>query len=255
MSSLSKMTAQHPWLLTLLWLLSGIVVKSAETPYFELRLYDITTNKLTPVLERFREAVEPIRQKHGIKTIGYWTATTTNGTHLVYLMTGADRASFQRAEKAFGNDAAFQAAYRTSLQKYGQTVDKITSLTLVPSNSKSDFTPRSPARAFELRLYSILPNQLDAFRRRWDEHAVPIYQRHGIQSLGGWVAVQKDAQDHELFVCLLAGESFAGIQKSIREFHQDPEWQQVQKETEKNGPLRSGVTTYQLTPTDFSSLR
>ena len=43
----------------------------APESYYELRLYTVTSNKLDAVLERFRETVEPVRRKHGIKTVGY----------------------------------------------------------------------------------------------------------------------------------------------------------------------------------------
>ena len=47
----------------------------------------------------------------------------------------------------------------------------------------------------------------------------------------------------------------SAIQKSIGEFHKDPEWQRVEKETEKDGKLRSGVEAFKLLPTDFSLIQ
>ena len=35
----------------------------------------------------------------------------------------------------------------------------------------------------------------------------------------------------------------------------DFDWIRVEKETEANGKLRSGVTAYKLTPADFSALK
>ena len=46
----------------------------------------------------------------------------------------------------------------------------------------------------------------------------------------------------------------APFEKSIGAFHKDPEWQRVEKETEKDGKLRSGVTAYKIAPADFSNL-
>ena len=37
------------------------------------------------------------------------------------------------------------------------------------------------------------------------------------------------------------------------EFHKDAGWIRVEKETEAGGKLRSGITAYKLTPTDFSA--
>ncbi len=83
----------------------------------------------------------------------------------------------------------------------------------------------------------------------------PTRSRHGLHSLGWWVAEKKDADGHDQSVSLLAGESVEMIQKSIGAFHKDAEWQRVEKGTEKDGKLRSGVEALKLTPTNFAALR
>ena len=69
-------------------LLAGIAsLPAAETPapnYYELRIYDVTSNKLDGVVERFSETVNPVRQKHGIECFGYWTSRSTNGDKFIY---------------------------------------------------------------------------------------------------------------------------------------------------------------------------
>ena len=225
--------------------------------YFELRLYTVTSNKMDGVLERFRETVEPVRQKHDIKTVGYWSAPgTTNGGTFAYLMTAASKEELQKQEKEFGADPDFQKGYAASNQKHGKTVDKIVTLPLtVDATAKLNFAASVKPRAFDLRIYSVLPGKLDAFRNRWRDFAVPIYERNGLHSVGWWVTEKKDADGHDQLICLLAGENIAAIQKSIGAFHQDAEWQRVEKETEKDGKLRGGIEAFKLTPADFSTLR
>ena len=225
--------------------------------YFELRLYTVTSNKMDGVLERFRETVEPVRQKHDIKTVGYWSAPgTTNGGTFAYLMTAASKEELQKQEKEFGADPDFQKGYAASNQKHGKTVDKIVTLPLtMDATAKLNLAASVKPRAFDLRIYSVLPGKLDEFRNRWRDYAVPIYERHGLHSIGWWVAEKKDAEGHDQYICLLAGDSVQSIQKSISEFHQAAEWQRVEKETEQDGKLRSGVTAHKLIPTDFSKLK
>ena len=228
-----------------------------QRSYFELRLYTVTSNKLDGVLERFRETVEPVRRKHGIRTLGYWSAPgTTNGGAFAYLMTAVSKVELQRQEKEFGADPDFQKGYAASNAKHGQTVDRIVALPLgMDPTAKLDFTAAPQARAFDLRIYSIQPGKLDAFRSRWRDFAVPIYERHGLHCVGWWVAEPKDAEGHDQFVCLLAAESSGAIVKSIAAFHADPEWQRIEKETERDGKLRSSVTALKLTPAEFSPLK
>ena len=224
--------------------------------YFELRLYSVTSNKLGGVLERFRDTVEPVRRKHGIDTVGYWTSGTTNGDKFIYLMTAASKQEMQFREKEFGADAQFKEGYAASNAKYGKTVDAILALPLsAPADAKFDFTANQKLRVFELRIYSVPPGKLDAFRNRWRDSAVPIYDRHGLHSIGWWLADTRDAEGNNQFVAILAGESLESIQKSITAFHQDPEWQRIEKETERDGKLRSGVEALRMLPTDFSSLK
>ena len=224
--------------------------------YYELRLYSVTSNKLDGVLERFRETVESVRRKHGITTVGYWTAATTNGDKFIYLMTAASSEELKKQEKEFGADPQFKEGYAASNKKHGKTVDKIVTLPLgVDATTKFDFAASVKTRVFDLRIYSVLPGKLDAFRNRWRDFAVPLYERHGLHSLGWWVADKKDAEGHDQFVCLLTGESVEAIQKSIGEFHKDADWQRVEKETEKDGKLRSGVEAFKLRAADFSALK
>ena len=248
-------------LLTILLAVVAVTLARAEQAevarYYELRLYTVTSNKMAGVMERFRDTVEPVRRKHDIKTVGYWSAPgATNGGTFAYLMAAASKEELQKQEKEFGADPDFKKGYAASNEKHGKTVDKIATLPLtVDASAKFDFTSANPARAFDLRIYSVLPGKLDAFRNRWRDFAVPIYECHGLHSIGWWVAEQKDADGNHQFVCLLAGESIPAILKSISEFHQDANWIRVEKETEAGGKLRSGVTAYKLTPTDFSACK
>jgi hypothetical protein len=239
------------------WCLNLRVTVAAEAPaYYELRIYDVTTNKLDAVLERFRDTVEPVRRKHGINTLGYWTASTTNGEKFVYLIEAASKEQLQEREKEFGADPQFQKGYAASNQEHGKTVDAIRVLPLNPApEAKFDFTGGSASRAFELRIYSVLPGKLEPFAARWRDFAVPVYERHELHSIGWWISERKDGEGHDQFVCLLAGDSPVGIQQSIDAFHGDAEWKRVESEIEREGKLRGTVETLKMSATDFSRLR
>lgn len=256
METMKRLHRLH-WLLLSVLALSVTRVAADPSGYFELRIYTVTSNKMDGVLERFRDTVDPVRRRHGINTLGYWSAANaTNGGTFAYLMRAATREALQQQEKAFGADPEFQKGYAASTAKHGKTVDRILSMALRTDETAAfDFKSAQPGRAFDLRIYSILPGKLEAFRNRWRDVAVPIYERHGMHSVGWWVAEQKDADGHDQFICLLAGGSVEAIQKSISEFHQDADWIRLERETEANGKLRSSVTSFKMTPTPFSALR
>ena len=246
----------------ILWVATIVLPARGETtpveplPYFELRIYDVTTNKLAGVLERFRETVDPVRRRHGICAVGYWTAASPTGEKYVYLMKAANAADLATREKAFSADSDFQSGFAASNRKHGKNIEKITTIPLITDNTAQfSFAPSDPARTFELREYSVPAAKLAAFRARWQDHAIPIYARHGLQSIGWWQAAKPDPTGSETFICLLAGASPAAIQKAIADFHADPEWRAITEQTEKDGPLRNGVAVLTLHPTEFSALK
>ena len=244
------------WVTTTALPAHGQTPPAEPPPYFEIRIYDVTTNKMDGVLERFRETVDPIRRRHGICAVGYWTAITPTGEKYVYLMKAASAADLATREKAFGADPDFQAGFAASNRKHGKTLDHITTIPLITDPAAQfNFTPTDPFRTFELRQYSVPAAKLAAFRARWRDHAIPIYARHGLQSIGWWQAAKPDPTGRETFICLLAGTSPAAIQKAIADFHADPEWRAITEQTEQDGPLRDGVVTLTLRPTEFSALR
>jgi putative membrane-bound dehydrogenase-like protein len=225
--------------------------------YFELRLYSVTTNKMEAVLERFRDTVEPVRRKHGIKTLGYWTApSTSNGGTFAYLLSAATKEELEKQERDFGADPEFRKGYAESERRHGRTVDGIVTLPLTAdASAKYDFTAGNTMGAFDLRVYSVPPGKLDTFRSRWRDFATPIYERHGLHSVGWWVAEKKVGGGDDQFVCLLGAGSVDAIGKAIAAFHADPEWQRVERETERDGPLRSRVEAFKLKPADVSNIK
>ena len=97
--------------LLLMAVMASQAAEPAQFGYFELRVYTVTSNKMDGVLERFRETVEPVRRKHGIKTVGYWSAPgTTNGGTFGYLMAAASKEELRKQEKEFGADPNFAVA-------------------------------------------------------------------------------------------------------------------------------------------------
>lgn len=64
-----------------------------------------------------------------------------------------------------------------------------------------------------------------------------------------------DSDGHDQFVCQLASGGIQKIQRAIGDFHKDLEEIRIEKESEANSQLRSGVTAYKLLPADFSPMK
>src|SRR5687768_12299837 len=44
---------------------------------------------------------------------------------------------------------------------------------------------------FELRVYTAAPGKMDALNKRFREHSLKFFEKHGIKSVGYWTAVDE----------------------------------------------------------------
>ncbi len=54
---------------------------------------------------------------------------------------------------------------------------------------------------------------------------------------------------------MLAFDDVAHLDSAWKNFREDPEWQRVVAETERDGPLVTRLTNMILTPTDYSPMK
>lgn len=106
------------------------------------------------------------------------------------------------------------------------------------------------ARFFELRIYYAAPGKLDAMNARFRDHALRLFERHGMTNIGYWMPLANTEGD---LIYLLAYPGREAREKSWKEFYADPEWQAAFKESEKDGQLVAKYESIYLTAADFSS--
>ena len=106
---------------------------------------------------------------------------------------------------------------------------------------------------YELRTYDAHPGKLDDLSRRFADHTLTLFDRHGIKSVGYWTDA-KDAASNRL-TYLLAFESEEQYKAAWASFIADPDWKAVREETEADGPLVETISSTLLRPTDYSPLR
>lgn len=114
--------------------------------------------------------------------------------------------------------------------------------------------PASATRVFELRTYTSPPGRLPDLHRRFREHTLALFARHGMTNVGYWTP-QDSARRDNTVVYLLAYPSRDAARASWAAFGRDPEWRRVQAASEANGPIVARVESVFLEPTDFSPMR
>jgi len=103
---------------------------------------------------------------------------------------------------------------------------------------------------YELRVYYAAEGKLDDLNARFRNHTMKIFEKHGMKNVGYFVP--EGANPDRKLVYFLEHASRDAAKQSWKNFGGDPEWQQVAKETEKNGRLVSKVESHYLQLTDYS---
>lgn len=109
-------------------------------------------------------------------------------------------------------------------------------------------------RVFEIRTYTAQPGKLAALVKRFRDHTTKIFEKHGMTNIGYWVPTDEPRSKNTL-IYILAHPSREAAEKNWKEFHADPEWLRVQKESEANGKLLIKVESVFANPTDFSAIK
>src|ERR1700759_691176 len=76
---------------------------------------------------------------------------------------------------------------------------------------------QSPARIYELRTYTCYDGKLETLKKRFRDHTIEIFNRHGMVSIGYWVP--NDApRSQTTLIYVLAHPSLEAAQQHWKEF-------------------------------------
>lgn len=104
-------------------------------------------------------------------------------------------------------------------------------------------------RAYEMRIYHAAPGKLDDLNKRFRDHTLRLFEKHGMQNIGYWTPIDNT---NNLLIYVLAHASRDAAKKSFAAFGADPEWKAAHKASEANGKLVAKIESYFMKPTDYS---
>ncbi|MCS7464222.1 NIPSNAP family protein [Paenibacillus doosanensis] len=87
---------------------------------------------------------------------------------------------------------------------------------------------------YELRIYHMHPGRMQAIRDRFAHFTLQIFARHGMRVNDFWEDM--DAENNRLYYVM----QYADMEERDRQweaFRNDPEWQKVKQESEKDAPI------------------
>lgn len=99
---------------------------------YELRTYTATPGNADKLHARFRDHTRDLFKRHGIESVGYWTANGDPGT-LVYIVACKDKAAHAAGWDAFRKDPDWQKVKGDS-EVNGPLVERVESVMLEPTD-------------------------------------------------------------------------------------------------------------------------
>jgi len=107
---------------------------------------------------------------------------------------------------------------------------------------------------YELRTYTSPDGKLGDLNKRFRDHTVSIFNRHGMKSV--LYMTPQDAPDSQnTLIYVLQHPSRDAAKKNWAEFSADPEWQKVSTESQVNGRIVSKVVSVFMDATDYSPIK
>lgn len=109
-------------------------------------------------------------------------------------------------------------------------------------------------RVYELRTYTAPEGKLPELQKRFRDHTLRIFEKHGMKNVGYWVPQDAPAKDTTL-IYIISHASRDAAKKSWADFGADPEWKKVAAESQVNGRILSGVVSVYMDPADYSPMK
>lgn len=105
-----------------------------------------------------------------------------------------------------------------------------TSLMLLSFTKKTGF--------YELRIYHCEPGKLPDLEKRFKNHTMALFEKHGMTNIAYWKPTKAD--NNSLYY-ILRYKDKASRDQAWKNFGSDPQWKEVQKKSEENGKIVAKV--------------
>lgn len=240
----------------------SIQISAAENPTntcYELRTYHAAEGKLDALHQRFRNHTTGLFKKHGMTQVGYWVPIENPGNKLIYLLSYPDKEAREKSWSTFLSDPDW-VAVKAKSEEGGKLVAKIESRFLSPTDfSTITYATAGAPQTFELRTYTTTPGNLPNLLKRFREHTIALFTRHGIRHYQYFTPMKGEPGEDNTLIYFLAHNSPDAANESITAFRADPDWikARTDSETAAGGSLtvENGVKSELLVATDYSPVK
>jgi hypothetical protein len=103
---------------------------------------------------------------------------------------------------------------------------------------------------YEVREYTTVPGRMPALVKRFREHTLGLFARHGMECTFISLTELGDNSTNEL-VYVMRFDDYADMAGKWAAFMSDPEWREVKQASEADGPIVAGIRRRVLNPAAF----
>jgi hypothetical protein len=100
---------------------------------------------------------------------------------------------------------------------------------------------------YELRIYTMHPERLDAIHNRFSQHTLGIFKRLGMKVVDFWV----DANNEPKLYYVMEFDDMNERNTLWNTFRQDSEWNEVKNKSEESGPIVKSVEEIFMNRADY----
>jgi hypothetical protein len=110
-------------------------------------------------------------------------------------------------------------------------------------------------KVFEIRTYHTFPGRLDALHKRFREHTMKMFEKHGMTNVAYWVPQDNPAHESTL-VYVISHASREAAKANWAAFSADPQWKKIAADSEADGgKIVEKVESVFVDATDYSPLK
>jgi NIPSNAP len=107
---------------------------------------------------------------------------------------------------------------------------------------------------YELRTYTAPEGKLGELNKRFRDHTIRIFNKHGMKSVL-YMTPQDAPNSENTLIYVLEHPSREAAKKAWADFAADEEWKKVSAESQVNGRIVSKVESVFGDPTDYSPMK
>jgi hypothetical protein len=103
---------------------------------------------------------------------------------------------------------------------------------------------------YEIREYVTVPGRMPALVRRFNEHTLGFFEKHGMELAFISLTEVGENSNNELVYGLRFAD-YGDLESKWAAFQADPEWQRARADSEQDGPIVAQIRRRILNPSRF----